>query len=349
MFKFDSAIFHFKLNNFFVMGRSKQLTDYERGQIDSFHSMNFTEREIAMRINRSKTAVHNYLSLKGQSKQEETRRRKSSINERSRRSIFRLASNSTITANKIKDDLSLVCSVRTIQREIKSSPNLQHKKLRRKPALTLRHKKQRLDFAKNSIQNRLDWNNIVWSDEKKFNLDGPDGFQYYWHDLRKEQTVLSRRNFGGGNVMVWGAFGSKGKTNIAFVDSTLNSSDYIKVLQEYLLPCYKKICGKNRVFQQDGAAIHTSKVTQNWLKSKNINVLEWPANSPDLNPIENVWGLLVRRVYANGRQFKTKNDLKQKMSECWEQISLLELQKLIDSVPHRLIEVIEKNGGSTHY
>jgi len=64
-----------------------------------------------------------------------------------------------------------------------------------------------------------------------------------------------------------------------------------------------KICGKNWIFQQDNAPIHASKETKTWLDLKKINLLEWPAYSPDLNPIENVWGIMARRVYANGKQY----------------------------------------------
>jgi hypothetical protein len=62
----------------------------------------------------------------------------------------------------------------------------------------------------------------VFSGEKKFNLDGPDGFSYYWHDLRNEKLIFSKRTQGGCSVMIWGGFGSKGKTELEFIDSTMN-------------------------------------------------------------------------------------------------------------------------------
>jgi hypothetical protein len=62
------------------------------------------------------------------------------------------------------------------------------------------------------LQERFDWSDVVFSDEKKFNLDGPDGFQHYWHDLRGEVRFLSKRKFGGGFLMVWAAFGLHGKS-----------------------------------------------------------------------------------------------------------------------------------------
>ncbi len=109
----------------------------------------------------------------------------------------------------------------------------------------------------------------------------------------------------------------------------------------------KKIGGKNFIFQQDNAPIHKANHTLKWFSEKKINVLNWPAYSPDLNPIENLWGILVRRVYANGKQFGSVDDLIESIVECWENILLPDLQRLIDSMQNRICEVIQKNGNST--
>ncbi|KAM8717008.1 hypothetical protein ACLKA7_003818 [Drosophila subpalustris] len=69
------------------------------------------------------------------------------------------------------------------------------------PHLLPRHKEARLKFAEDHLS--TDWNTIIFSDEKKWNLDGPDGSRCYWRDLRKDPIYFSKRNFGGGSVMVW--------------------------------------------------------------------------------------------------------------------------------------------------
>jgi len=103
--------------------------------------------------------------------------------------------------------------------------------------------------------------------------------------------------------MAWGGFGRNDETSLALVAGKSDSSDYIQTLKTNLIPFGRKICRKNWIFQQDNAPIHASKETKTWLDLKKINLLEWPAYSPDLNPIENLWGIMARRVYANGKQY----------------------------------------------
>lgn len=66
-------------------------------------------------------------------------------------------------------------------------------------------------FGKNYLTWGKEWENVIWSDEKRFNLDGPDRQEYYWHDLRKEEKFLVSHQQGGGSIMVWAGFGSRGK------------------------------------------------------------------------------------------------------------------------------------------
>ena len=132
------------------------------------------------------------------------------------------------------------------------------------------------------------WGQIIFSDEKKFNLDGPDGLSYYGHDLRKEEKILSRRQMCGGSLIIWRAFSERGTSNLAIISGMQNSTKYIATLENYLLPFAEELYGNGWQFQQDNASIHTSKLTDSWFTAKNIVAMSWPALSPDLNPIENV-------------------------------------------------------------
>jgi hypothetical protein len=75
-----------------------------------------------------------------------------------------------------------------------------------------------------------------FSDEKKFNLDDPDGWAYYWHDIRKNEVNFSTRQNDGGSVMVWACFGALGQSALVFIDGKMNSTSYCEMLRDHLLP-----------------------------------------------------------------------------------------------------------------
>ncbi|RCN27412.1 hypothetical protein ANCCAN_26853 [Ancylostoma caninum] len=145
--------------------------------------------------------------------------------------------------------------------------------------------------------------------------------------------------------MVWGALSSGCKLDLAFVSCRMDSEEYQTTLREHLLPF---LSGRRRwsyVFQQDNAAVHVSHSTMTWLRSNNIQVLHWPACSPDLNTIENLWGILVRKIYANNRQFYNVEELRNAILQAWEDIDPAMLVNLAASMPRRLLEVGTKHGG----
>src|SRR5262249_442944 len=157
-----------------------------------------------------------------------------------------------------------------------------------KPPLTQRHKDRRMNFAMRHISWTTEWAKVIFSDEKKFNLDGPDGIRSYWHDLRDKPQVMSKRGFVGGSVMVWPGFGRSGKTAIVRLNGRQNANNYQDPLRDHLLPAGHRIAGQNWVFQQDNAPIHRARTTQRWFEANQVTVLDWPSLSPDLNPIENL-------------------------------------------------------------
>ena len=149
--------------------------------------------------------------------------------------------------------------------------------------------------------------------------------------------------------MVWGGFGYGGKTDLVMIEGHLNSDKYQKMLQGNLIASGSTICGDNWKFQQDNASIHTSKATMGWFKSNRVDVIEWPACSPDMNPIENLWGVLTYRVYGKNKQYESVNDLKMAIINAWESLKKEELQKLVDSMPDRVFQLIQSKGGATKY
>lgn len=121
------------------------------------------------------------------------------------------------------------------------------------------------------------------------------------------------------------------------------------MINEQITSHAMRIDGPNFIFQHNNASIHRAKIVKTYLTKKNIQVLEWPAYSPDLNIIENCWEHLSRAVYRGSRQLTSAEELKKVIIDEWRNINQDIIKKLYDSLPDRMIEVISKSGGSTKY
>ena len=139
---------------------------------------------------------------------------------------------------------------------------------------------------------------------KKWNLDGPDGFHCYWHDLRKEKKIFKKRQSRSGSVMTWGTFCSNGIFKLVLVSSNMDSKQYTDMLTKHFLEDFFRITGNRAIFQQDNAPNSCVKAFKSvFFSDKNVVLMDWPAVSPDLNPIENLWGIVARQVYGQDKQY----------------------------------------------
>nr|GBL93690.1 hypothetical protein AVEN_4324-1 [Araneus ventricosus]GBL93695.1 hypothetical protein AVEN_100278-1 [Araneus ventricosus] len=109
------------------------------------------------------------------------------------------------------------------------------------------------------------------------------------------------------------------------------------------MPFAENIGGRNWEYQYDNAPTHTSSARENYLNSKNVIVLEWSPMSPDLNPIENLWGFMSRKVYENGGQFYSVNALKTSTESAWYNLEPEILQTLIMSIGKHVYDALLKN------
>ncbi|CAI5442152.1 unnamed protein product [Caenorhabditis angaria] len=182
------------------MSRGSHLTKEEQAQIRAFKIAGWSNRMISSKLKRSLNCINQFINNPDHYERMKNTGAPKKLTERDKRGIVRLASNTMKSCNDIKNELGLNISKTTVWRAIDQSPEIVRAKLVPAPRLTLRHKDNRLTFAKANMA--TDWDKIIFSDEKKFNLDGPDGYNSYWHDIRKDQLRFPKRNFGGGRVMI---------------------------------------------------------------------------------------------------------------------------------------------------
>ena len=207
-----------------------------------------------------------------------------------------------------------------------------------------------LSFAKKfSNLTAEDWEKFFFSDESKFNLINSDGRSY----VRRKNESMNKKcvtltvKFGGGNVMYWGGFSALGVGPLVKVKNTLKQSDYIHLLEKEFLTYSNENLPPGWYFQQDNASCHKGKKTIDWFKSNGIDLVDWLAQSPDLSPIENLWGIIKARIKKEKPQ--NMQDLKSKIVKIWKEIPNDLCLKLAHSMPNRLAKVIDNKGYAINY
>jgi len=193
------------------------------------------------------------------------------------------------------------------------------------------------------------WNEVAFSDESRFCVDSRDGRERLWRrtgERYDDCCVRQANRWGGPSVMVWGAISGRYRTPLVVVDGNLNAQRYVdNILRPHLVP-FLLDHPELRTFQHDNARPHAARFTTAFLQGENINTMQWPSLSPDLNPIEHLWDELGRRV---GGRARTRAELIQILRTEWDIIQQQSIQRLVGSMRRRCTACIHNNGGHTRY
>ncbi len=194
------------------------------------------------------------------------------------------------------------------------------------------------------------WSKVLFSDESKFCISFGNQGPRVWRKSGEAQNpccLKSSVKFPQ-SVMIWAAMSSAGVGPLCFLSPQSMQPSTRKFLEHFMLPSADKLYGDaDFIFQQDLAPAHTAKGTKSWFNDHGVTVLDWPANSPDLNPIENLSGIVKRKM----RDTRPNNadDLKATVKETWASIPPQQCHKLITSMPRRIEAVIKAKGAPTKY
>jgi hypothetical protein len=253
----------------------------------------------------------------------------------------------TKTAAQLRRDCGLqnCVSVDTVKRALRKS-GLFGRVAMRKPLLTVQHKRRRLLWCQaRRAWTVQDWKKIVFTDECKLELH-PRARQYVRRPVGSalKEKYLSHSKKYSPSVMVWGAVRGDGKRILLKCDENVDAHEYQRILAVALPQIYNT----RYLLQQDGASCHTARSTALYLQRKGVRMLPlWPAQSPDLNLIENLWHLLKGKVRE--RNPKDIGELWQVAMEERDAISSDMVMNLYASMPRRVKAVLASKGGSTKY
>lgn len=339
--------------------RRQEISLDEREIIIKFRDEGLSVREIGKKLKRSpasvQTVIQNFNLTKSLTSKPRSGRPQKLSDRDKRNLLLKIKCDPKKTAKDLAKHIASAKGINvhpiTVRRMLRQHEFF-NRVARRKPLISSKNEKKRLEFANLHKGKDLNyWDRVLFTDESKFNLFGNDRNYKVWrkkNESLKKKNIVATVKHGGGCVMVWGSMSAAGVGNLVFIDKTMDRFVYLDILRNNLEPSVQKSGLKNDwIFQQDNDPKHTAKTVKEWLLYNAPRQLHTPPQSPDLNPIEHLWSEIKRNIGKYNIQ--NKNDLKNAIVSEWNKVAPDTTKNLVHSMPRRLIAVIKAKGGATKY
>ncbi|GFT76264.1 transposable element Tcb1 transposase [Trichonephila clavipes] len=194
-------------------------------------------------------------------------------------------------------------------------------------------------------------NEVVFTDESRIFLQHHDGRIRVWRhrgERMLNSCAMHHHTGPAPDIIVWGGIGYPSLTPLVRIIGTLNSQSYIsEVLEPVVLPYLQGLA--TAIFQQDNARPHVAHIVQRFFVNHQIELLLWPARSPDFSPIENMWSMVTQRLTQITPPAATPNLFWQRVEAACSAVPQEHIQSLFESMQRRVSVVISNNGGYSGY
>ena len=316
-----------------------RLTDVDKGEIWSLHKLGYINVEISNQLNISLNTVCHWINKMyntGNMKNKivETRKGKLTLNQVY--NIITTITSKNCSINKLIEELKLDVSSSTIKNILKKTRHRFGNSIK-KPFLTDKHREDRvnwctLNFFINTYLIEFSDEMTIWKDKNSSRV---------WYKIGNKKIDYRRPHSKKYNV--WGMINSDGEFYYCIFEENMDSYLYENILFTNILPLHKE----GNYFQQDNNSSHKAKNIKEFFKDYDINILPWPSNSPDLNLIENIWGLIKNKM--SKIENLTNDNFLTNLEESLKSIKNETIINLYDSMQKRMDLVIINKGYPTKY
>lgn len=336
------------------------LSDEIRLRIIFLHEEGLSHRQIAERLDINHSTVTRTIQRRNETGSVETRPRSGRprvTNERQDRYIAQVVRRSrSVTVSSLRSHYQAtyhqIISNATIRRRVIAT-GLRSRRPLRVPRLLPRHRISRLEWG-HDHQNWLlpQWSNVLFSDETRIGLVSDDRRSRVWRERGAQQRLALAREvvpYEGGSVMFWGGIMYGRRTALVHVPVTMTGQIYIDLIVRPIVQPIRAEIGPNFLFMDDNARPHRTRAVQEVLREGEIERMEWPALSPDMNPIEHVWDYLSRSIRRRLNPPMNAQELIQAAVEEWNNIPQEFINNLIRGMYRRVHALLQSRGGNTRY